>query len=177
LATAGNKTKKSVFQEREMQEQNADPNITKYELEQSQQSGARWFFWIAALSLINSIASFSGSDWGFAIGLGTTQFIDGITLAIMKEAGGQKFIGQAIALTLNAIIAGVFVLFGVFAKKGQDWAFILGMVCYAADGLLSVLIQDWLSLAFHGFAIFCIWGGMQAGKRLNALRAAENAAG
>src|SRR5881394_752088 len=31
-------------------------------------SGASWFYWIAALSLINSISAASGSSWRFIIG-------------------------------------------------------------------------------------------------------------
>jgi hypothetical protein len=30
-------------------------------------SGASWFYWIAALSLVNSIVAFTGSDWRFII--------------------------------------------------------------------------------------------------------------
>ncbi len=33
-------------------------------------SGASWFWWIAGLSLVNSIMTHSGSDTGFIIGLG-----------------------------------------------------------------------------------------------------------
>ena len=36
-------------------------------------SGAGWFFWIAALSLINSIILLSGGDRHFVVGLGVTS--------------------------------------------------------------------------------------------------------
>ena len=35
-------------------------------------SGASWFYWIAGLSLINSIAAVSGGSWRFILGLGIT---------------------------------------------------------------------------------------------------------
>src|SRR5512138_3090367 len=41
-------------------------------------SGAAWFYWIAGLSLINSVAALSGSKWGFILGLGITQVFDAI---------------------------------------------------------------------------------------------------
>jgi hypothetical protein len=43
-------------------------------------------------------------------------------------------------------------------------------VLYALDGLLFLLVQDWLSLAFHAFALFCIFGGHSALKRLRQLQ-------
>ena len=38
-------------------------------------SGASWFWWIAGLSLVNSIMTHSGSDTGFIIGLGFTLVV------------------------------------------------------------------------------------------------------
>jgi uncharacterized membrane protein YvbJ len=40
----------------------------KIQIERQMKSGAAWFFWIAGLSLINSIIIHSG--WSFIIGLG-----------------------------------------------------------------------------------------------------------
>lgn len=92
-------------------------------------SGASWFYWIAGLSLVNSIAAFSGSDWRFILGLGVTQLIDVLGQSI---EGPGKFI----ALVLDLVAAGVLVLFGVFASKGHLWAFVVGMVLFALDGVL-----------------------------------------
>ena len=52
------------------------------------QSGARWFYWIAGLSLINSIAAVSGSNWSFLAGLGITQLISGFALGLAEDVGG-----------------------------------------------------------------------------------------
>ena len=52
-----------------------DQNVQLYQLEQRANSGARWFFWIAALSLITSITGLSGSNWRFFISLGITQVV------------------------------------------------------------------------------------------------------
>jgi hypothetical protein len=75
-------------------------------------------------------------------------------------------------LIINGIVAGVFVLFWQFARKGQKWAFVVGMVLYAADGLLLVLLKDILSVAFHAYALYRISGGLKA---LPVLQRAEAA--
>jgi hypothetical protein len=124
-------------------------------------SGGSWFYWIAALSLINSIAALTGSGWGFIVGLGVTRIVDDF-------AGGFSGNGRVLAFALNVIVAGVFVLFGVFANKGRLWAFVVGMALYALDGALFALIGDWLAAGFHLFVLFCLWGGFRAARQLSA---------
>jgi hypothetical protein len=128
-------------------------------------SGANWFFWIAALSLVNSVILLLGKNWGFVIGLGITQFIDAIGSKLAEEIGP---LSKAVALLADLVAAGVFVLFGVLARKRQVWAFLVGMVLYALDGLLFILVADWLSVAFHAFALWGIYGGLKAMKGLSA---------
>ena len=127
-------------------------------------SGASWFYWIAGLSLINSIIALTGADWGFILGLGITQVFD----AIGHEFAG---VGKIIALVLDLIAIGLFVLFGVFANKGRSWAFIVGMILYALDSVLALLTQEWLPLGFHGFALFCLFRGFSACRELKATQA------
>ena len=123
-------------------------------------SGASWFYWIAGLSLINSVVALSGSQWGFILGLGITQIFDAIGQNIQ---GG----GKAIILVLDLIVVGVFVFFGVFAHKRHTWAFVLGMILYALDGLIFLIGQGWLSLGFHAFVLFCLFRGFKACRELN----------
>ena len=118
-------------------------------------SGASWFYWIAALSLINSIAAASGSDWRFIVGLGITQVFDGI-------GAGFEGSGKIVALVLDLLAAGVLVLFGVFGYKRHLWAFIVGMVLFALDTLVFLLVQDWIGVGFHVFVLFCLFRGFQA---------------
>src|SRR4051812_38852045 len=115
-------------------------------------SGASWFYWIAGLSLINSIVAFTGSSWHFLIGLGITQVIDGFG----KSLGGS---GGAVALLLDLLVAGIFILFGVFGHKRQVWAFIAGMVLFGLDTVFFILAQDWLGIAFHAFVLYCLFRG------------------
>jgi hypothetical protein len=43
------------------------------------------------------------------------------------------------------------------------------MILYALDGLLVLLAQDFLSAAFHGFVLFCLFQGPMALKQLRAI--------
>ena len=132
------------------------------ELEKRLKSGGSWFFWIAGLSLINSIAVFSGSEYGFIVGLSITQILD----HLLQGAGGNA---RVIALVLDVIAAGVFVLFGVFACKRHVWAFIVGMVFYAGDTLLTMVLGLWLGVAFHAWVLFSLFIGVKAAMQANKL--------
>ena len=129
--------------------------------ERQTQSGGDWFFWIAGISFLSSILALSGTSFYFALGLGTTKLIDSGFLGIPKGAG----------VVLAALAAAFYVLYGFFARKGARWAFIVGAVFYALDGLLLVLFRDWLSIAFHAYALFRIFQGFQAAQQLATLQA------
>ena len=131
-------------------------------LHKHMRSGASWFYWIAGLSLINSIMALSGKGWGFILGLGMTQVIDGAA----SNLGSN---GLVVAIVLDVLVAGLFVLFGVFANRGHLWSFIVGMIFYAADGLIFLIAQDWLGLGFHAFVLFCLFGGLRAARQLKPL--------
>ena len=94
------------------------------------QAGANWFFYIAGLSVVNSIIFLLHQNIQFVVGLGTTQVIN----ALSK--------GSVPGIVLGVIVAGIFALFGVFARKGQIWAFWVGMVLYLLDGLLILLVGE-----------------------------------
>jgi hypothetical protein len=146
------------------------PVTPKLRLEGQLKSGASWFYAIAALSLINSILFISSTDWRFFFGLEITQVFDGFGSGLAERIGpAAKFV----AFALNCVIAGVYVVFGIFGNKRITPVFIVGLVFLALDGVLCLLFQDWWSLAFHAFAAFCIFKGMQAGMQLNKLSAAS----
>ncbi len=125
-------------------------------------SGASWFYWIAGLSLVNSISAFSGSAWRFILGLGITQVID----ALGSETQSS---GKAVVLVLDLIAAGIFILFGVFAHKRHTWAFITGMVLFGLDGVIFLVARDWLGVGFHVFALYCLFRGFKACRELNSV--------
>lgn len=126
------------------------------ELEKKIKNGAGWFYWIAGLSLINSIAVLAGQEWGFFLSLGATFFAAGIGLGL----GGT--LGMIIGGGICTLICGLFVMFGIFANKRHSWAFIVGLVLYLLDSLIYLFAQEWGSLGFHIFAAFCIFIGLKA---------------
>jgi hypothetical protein len=132
------------------------------DLEKRMKSGAGWFYWIAGFSIINSILILTGQEWGFALGLGVTSIIDAIAAGV--ETGAARIV----AIVMDLLAAGLVVLFGFFASKGHGWAFIIGMVLLALDTALTGLLQMWMSLALHVFALFCIFSGYKASRQLRA---------
>jgi hypothetical protein len=143
--------------------------VERYQLEQRLRSGAHWFYWIAALSLVTSLISLSGGQWGFAISLGVTQFLD----AVANGLTAQGFHGAVRVITLAFDLGAValFAALGYLASKGHGWAFILGMVLYALDGVVTLLVGLWLGTAFHAFALYSIYGGYRAYTQLKSLAA------
>ena len=75
-----------------------------------------------------------------------------------------------VPVLFNIAVAGVFVAFGYFAAQRQTWAFVAGMSFYALDSVLSLFIQDWLSFAFHGYALFCLFAGLKLSRRFAKLQ-------
>lgn len=127
--------------------------------------GTKWFYWIAALSLVNSLILTFGGHISFIIGLGITQVVDGLFLEM-----GQS--GAFISFGIDLIIAAIFAGFGYFGAKNLSWVIILGLALYALDALIFVLIPntpDFFSLAFHGYAGYGIWRGLAAGLTLNKI--------
>lgn len=129
----------------------------KTQLESRVLSGANWFFWIAALSMINSVILLMNGSWSFLAGLGITQVIDALAYQVSFDAGA---VATIFALILDMTVAGVFIVFGLQARKQHRWAFIAGMIVYALDGLIFLFVQDWLSIGFHVFALYCIYQGL-----------------
>ena len=139
-----------------------EPSPQLFELEKRVKSGGSWYYWVAALSLVNSVVAFTGGGGGFVIGLSVTQFMD----AMLAESGGSA---KAIGLVLGVLAAGIFALFGVFACKRHVWAFVVGMLLYGLDTILTVLAEQWLGLAFHGWVLFSLFIGTRAAMQANAL--------
>jgi hypothetical protein len=134
-------------------------SVEHYQLEQRMKSGAHWFYWIAALSLVTSIISLVGGGWAFLVSLGVTQFIDAVANgAAAKWGTGFK----AVALVFDLVAAGLFALLGYFAVKRQQWAFVAGMALYVLDALLCALVGLWFGLLFHAYVLYNLFGGYKA---------------
>lgn len=136
------------------------------ELQSQLQSGANWFYWIAGLSLVNSVAALVGSNWRFIAGLGITQIIDVIAREGFSGAGSAV---KIIAFVFDLLVACVFVMFGIFANMKMTWAFGIGMIIYGLDALLFLFGMDILAIAFHAYAMYCLFRGLRACQQLNQM--------
>lgn len=125
-------------------------------------NGANWFFWIAGLSLINTIVFLFGGSFTFVIGLGATQIIDGFMSALSIQLGTGWSIVRLIGFIVDAIVAGIFIVFGFLGRKRFRVAIIIGMIVYALDGVILLLFKDFLGTAFHAFALFGIGGSIKS---------------
>lgn len=156
----------------DVQEVNPQPTMqadlmqTRLKAENQFRSGTNWFWWIAGLSIVNSLIVLSGSNWNFVVGLGLTQVVDGVAGALAEEFADIGTIVKVAGLLIDVAIAGLFVLLGFLARKHFAWAFIIGMVLYGLDGLIFLLVQSWLNIGFHAFALVGIYNGLKALKTL-----------
>jgi hypothetical protein len=76
---------------------------------------------------------------------------------------------QLFGLGISVIISGFVVLFGVLARRRVQWAFIVGMVLYALDGMILLTAGDWLGAIFHAWVLIGLMTGFQACRKLDAL--------
>lgn len=140
--------------------------IQHAQLSQTYKGGAYWFYWIAGLTIITSIIAFSGGDWRFLISLGSTQVIDAFAEGLSTGLGTAA---KVVGLILDLIVTGLFVMFGYLAGKKLLWAYMLGMVVFLLDGLISLLFQDYIGAIAHAVVLFFMFRGYQVGRELVAL--------
>lgn len=140
-------------------------------IEARARSGLNWFYWIAALSLVNSLIGLSGASLTFVVGLGATQVVDAVMQGFAADlAGNGSLIARGIGLVLNVAIAALFAALGFLGIKHKRWAVITGMLLYGIDSLILLSVQDWFGALFHAWALWGIWNGLKA---LNLLKGLE----
>lgn len=151
----------------EMERRTAAMNIGR-----AVKNGANNFYWIAGLSVVNSLISVFGGGVFFVIGLGVTLLIDSMASLISQEVGGSPIV-LGMGFLFSLIFDLIFVLFGYFAGKGKRWAFITGLVFYGLDALLMLAFAEWIGFAFHLYFMWGIWQGMSALGKLKAFESAN----
>jgi len=146
----------------------------KLVLESRARNGANWFYWIAGLSILNTIIYIFGGTISFIIGLGATQFVDGVTTGLINELGSSSTtIIRLVGFGVDIGIAGIFIVAGLLSRKHYRWAMIAGMVLYVFDALIFVWIGDWMGIIFHALALFGLYGGLKAMNGLRKLSSAQ----
>ena len=135
-------------------------------------AGARWFYWIAGLSLVNSVLAIFGVDVYFLIGLGMTELTRAIVGSIlgvpMPNAGFEPWLLPA--LVIEAVMALAVAGLGWAASRGLGAAFVVGLLIYSLDTAYWALGRALPSVLLHVLAILFI------AKGYLALRAARRAA-
>ena len=148
-----------------MFENNYD-HIQHSELSGRFRSGANWFYWIAGLTLVTSIISLLGGGWRFFLSLGVTQLIDAIAVVTAESLGDAT---KVVAIVLDIFISAMFAGFAFLATKRHMWAYVLGMVVFVLDALLSIVLLDFIGIIVHGFVLFMMIRGFVAGREMLAL--------
>jgi hypothetical protein len=132
--------------------------------EQARKGAASWFWWIGALSILNSILAMNGKQLSLTFGLGIAQIGD-------TWMAGDSGLFQTLGLFLTFGGAGFFLLMGWLAHHWEA-AFRLGIAAYGLDAIVFLAAEDFLGLAFHAFALFVISAGYHSWRR--ALYASRN---
>lgn len=138
--------------------------------ERKLRSGANWFYWIAGLSLVNSVIWWLGGGMRFLAGLAISQLVDGFLFVFGEKLGGTgKIVATIVAFTANIIVSSIFVALGYSANERHQWSFIVGMALYGLDALTFLLFMDIWSFGFHIVALFGLLSGIRALKKLKNL--------
>ena len=145
------------------------PVPRRVELQHSVRSGANWFYWIAALSLLNSVIATFAGQWNFIFGLGITQVFDAIGGGLAAEAEGSGLGFRIFGLMLSLGAVSVYALFGWLGNRLKTAGFVTGMIFYFLDGGIFLVAGDMLGAGFHVFALFLMGRGFKALKELQRL--------
>lgn len=124
--------------------------------------GAGWFKTVGFFAVVNSLLIVANAKIQFIFALGITSVATAIAHTMDLGAGDE-----AIAMLFACLGAAGAYFFASFAQKRFTWAFVAGMVLYALDGLIFVLVQDWLEVFCHGYALLQMWGGLKASMEYN----------
>ncbi len=145
-----------------MNESVESEQVVRFRAEALLRNGANWFFWIAILSVVNSVVYVLGAKFSMLVGLASSL----MAVAYLGAFGG---LGKVFAMLAALVIAGIFALLGIFARKRQRWAFIAGLVLYAIDGGIFLAFGDVLPAFFHLIALLAIASGYRALRQLDAV--------
>jgi hypothetical protein len=139
-----------------------DPELASLQAQMLQlqaqgQNGASWFYWVAGLTLVNSLIALKGGGGKFLFGLGVTQYVEA------RHGGTAAFV-------FALVVIGGMVLCGWCANKRMIPMFAFGMILYLLDGLFLLLkFQLYFSAAFHAFVLFQMWQGLHAYRKLSTI--------
>ena len=130
--------------------------------------GINWFYWVAGLTIINTIIFVTGRIPNYFLGLGVAQLVDGYTVAI---ANGTEIapLMHWVAAAMDLLLSSIFLLFGYRGQRSYRSWIVAGIVLYTLDGMVFLLLGVWLGVAFHAFVIYSLVRGLRAMDELNRI--------
>jgi hypothetical protein len=120
---------------------------------------ADWFFWLALLSITNTLVVYYYQTPNTPVALGLTQWLDG-------TSGVFNGVMSSGELLTNILIAGVLAGFGLMARRGSDLAFVVGIFLYVIDTFLTMGLGDFFGFGVHLTALFFIVKGLLASRHI-----------
>lgn len=141
-------------------------DLLRFQLLQRRATGGAWFYWIGGASILNSVLNAAGTQWGLAVGLGVTYLIDEIAKELSSTLRTPIY-----AFIIDIALAGAFLLIGRAARRGRLTWYAVGIGLYLLDGLLFVVVQDFLGIAVHAIGIYGLISGWRATRALRQLEA------
>ena len=136
-------------------------DLLRFQLLQRRNNGGGWFYWIGGASILNSVLNAAGTQWGLAVGLGVTYLIDGLAEGLSNTVRTPIY-----AFIIDIAIASGFLLIGRAARRGNITWYAIGIGLYTLDGLLFVLVQDFLGIAVHAIGVYGLISGWRASRSL-----------
>ncbi len=140
----------------------------QFDLYQVGIGGANWLFWVAALSLVNSAIIHFGGDTRFVVGLAVTTLADAIATATALREPDIATVVMTVAIAFDLFVSGLFAGAGWLARRRFNFVFAFAMFVYVLDGALCLLFGDMMSAGFHAFALYGMWKGFSAFRKLRA---------
>jgi len=122
---------------------------------------AQWFFWVVAVTAMDSVFVILGSQIHRFTGLGVTALVDRLT--------GVNPIAHVMA---NGWLATPLLFLGFWALEGERTAFTIGLSLYACDLVLLAMAHDYFSIPFHVFVLYQLYRGFAALGRSSSSAAA-----
>ncbi len=118
-------------------------------LEQNARNGSTYFFWIAFFSIFNKVMDVLSTKRRFVFGLGAPQYVE----RVLAQTNPALLWGITIALAI------IFVFFGVFSRRKNIPIYILGILFYLVDMVLSILSGDIVGSLVHiVFTVLLVMG-------------------
>ena len=129
------------------------------ELELSARNGSNYFFWIAFFSIFNQIMDTLSAQRRFVFGLGAPQYLE-------RSLAGPN---PAMIWGIIIVLAGIFVLFGILARRGNIPVYTIGILFYLVDMALSILAGDLVGAVVHVVFTVLLAMGLIATRKLKSL--------